>query len=116
VHSGLRAGYVADPQPRPLGAGMEMAGHRRDGTTFAAEISLSAIDADQGILGAERLYGYPARQCLRTQAGQVFRLRRGGQRHRRVLAVSQRARARRHFDHAAGDALNWRKSSWKERQ
>jgi hypothetical protein len=38
---------------------MEMAGHRRDGTTFAAEISLSAIDADQGILGAERLYGYP---------------------------------------------------------
>src|ERR1039457_3037746 len=50
VHPGHRAGYVADPQPRPMGAGMELAGRRRDGSTFPAEISLSAIDTDQGIL------------------------------------------------------------------
>ena len=49
AHPGHRAGYVADPQPRPMGAGMELAGRRRDGTTFPAEISLSAIDTDQGI-------------------------------------------------------------------
>jgi len=50
VHLGHRAAYVADPQPRPMGAGMELAGRRRDGTTFPAEISLAAIDADDGIL------------------------------------------------------------------
>jgi PAS domain S-box-containing protein len=46
----LRAGYAADPQARQLGAGLELSGRRRDGTTFPAEISLSALDTDQGIL------------------------------------------------------------------
>src|SRR6266704_3822650 len=50
VHPGHRAGYLAEPQPRPMGAGKELAGRRRDGSTFPAEISLSAIDTDDGIL------------------------------------------------------------------
>src|SRR6266851_10413247 len=50
VHPGHRAGYVADPAPRPMGAGLELAGRRRDGSTFPAEISLSAIDTERGIL------------------------------------------------------------------
>ena len=50
IHPGHRTGYVADPRPRPMGAGMELAGRRRDGTTFPAEISLSAIDTEEGIL------------------------------------------------------------------
>ena len=52
VHAGHRAGYVADPRHRPMGAGLSVAGHRRDASTFAAEISLSAIDTDEGILVA----------------------------------------------------------------
>ena len=49
-HPDLRAGYAADPRPRQMGAGLDLSGRRRDGTTFPAEISLSAIDTDQGIL------------------------------------------------------------------
>ena len=50
VHPGHRAQYVADPRPRPMGAGMALAGRRRDASTFPAEISLSAIDTDDGIV------------------------------------------------------------------
>ena len=49
-HPAYRAGYMADPQPRQMGARIELAGRRRDGDTFPAEVSLSAIDTGEGIL------------------------------------------------------------------
>jgi PAS domain S-box-containing protein len=49
-HRALRAGYAADPRPRLMGTGLDLSGRRRDGTTFPAEISLAALDTDQGIL------------------------------------------------------------------
>ena len=75
LHLGHRAEYVADPWPRPMGAGLELAGRRRDGTTFPAEISLSTIDTEQGILViavvrdvTERLETAAEQERLRTQA------------------------------------------------
>ncbi|MGA2838273.1 MAG: PAS domain S-box protein [Acidimicrobiales bacterium] len=50
VHPQRRSGYMADPQLRPMGAGMELAGRRKDGSEFPAEISLSAIETDEGLL------------------------------------------------------------------
>jgi PAS domain S-box-containing protein len=74
-HPARRAGYMADPQPRQMGAGIELAGRRRDGSTFPAEISLSAIDTGEGILVSaavrdvsERLELQAERERLKTQA------------------------------------------------
>jgi PAS domain S-box-containing protein len=50
VHPSHRNGYFDQPQPRPMGAGMELAGRRKDGTEFPCEISLSSIDTEDGVL------------------------------------------------------------------
>jgi PAS domain S-box-containing protein len=50
AHRAHRARYAADPRPRVLGRAMELAARRRDGSTFPAEISLSAIRTDDGLL------------------------------------------------------------------
>jgi PAS domain S-box-containing protein len=51
-HHAHRDGYLADPQPRPIGAGLELAGRRRNGTEFAVDISLSGIETSDGQLVA----------------------------------------------------------------
>jgi len=50
IHPARRSGYFADPAPRPMGAGRELAARRKDGSEFPAEISLSAIQTEEGTL------------------------------------------------------------------
>lgn len=48
AHPGHRADYLADPATRPMGAGLELAGRRQDGTEFPVEVSLSMIETPDG--------------------------------------------------------------------
>ena len=50
LHAKRRGTYLVDPVPRSMGAGMALAGRRRDGTSFPADISLSAIETAHGIV------------------------------------------------------------------
>jgi PAS domain S-box-containing protein len=50
-----RAAYVADPATRPMSAGIEMFGRRKDGTEFPFEVSLSPIPTEQGVLIASAI-------------------------------------------------------------
>ena len=50
LHPRRRVEYMASPVPRPMGEGMQLAGRRRDGSTFSAEISLSAVSTGAGTL------------------------------------------------------------------
>lgn len=47
-HVAQRMRYTADPQPRPMGAGLELNARRRDGSEVAVEISLSPIATVSG--------------------------------------------------------------------
>ncbi len=47
-HPGLRQAYNSKPESRPMGAGIALSGRRKDGTEFPAEISLSALETEDG--------------------------------------------------------------------
>jgi len=97
VHPRHRDEYIAGPRPRPMGARMELAGQRHDGSTFPAEISLSAIRTGEDILVTaavrdvtERLEAQAERERLRMQADRD-RLERQLHQARRLESLGQLA-------------------------
>ena len=75
VHPDRRIQYFAHPVPRPMGAGMQLAARRKDGSEFPVEISLSALETEDGVVVSaairdvtDRLEMQAARERLKNQA------------------------------------------------
>jgi PAS domain S-box-containing protein len=50
THESHREGYFSHARTRPMGAGLELFGRRKDGTEFPVEISLSPVETPHGFL------------------------------------------------------------------
>src|SRR5690349_8434251 len=60
-HVGHRTGYSSNVRVRPMGAGLELFGMRRDGTEFPVEISLSPISQEGQTMVAAAIRDVTAR-------------------------------------------------------
>jgi PAS domain S-box-containing protein len=49
-HDGLREAFAVDPQTRPMGAGRDLFGVKKEGSEFPVEIGLNPIETDEGMM------------------------------------------------------------------
>jgi two-component system, cell cycle sensor histidine kinase and response regulator CckA len=67
IHARHREEYFERPHIRPMGIGMDLVGRKRDGSEFPVEVSLSAMDTDEGIFAIAFVTDISQRKQLEEQ-------------------------------------------------
>ena len=70
AHAGHRQGFFANPSARPMGAGRDLNGTRKDGVEFQVEIALTPIDAETGPLVLATVVDITARRRAENELAQ----------------------------------------------
>ncbi len=67
-HRGFRHDYLCDPQARPMGAGRELFGRRKDGSEVPVEVGLSPIHTSKGLLVLASIVDITERKLAELEA------------------------------------------------
>jgi protein-histidine pros-kinase len=67
AHTSHRLRYFSGAHPRPMGAGLDLFGRRKDGSEFPVEISLSPLETDEGVLVASAIRDITERKAAEAE-------------------------------------------------
>ena len=70
-HPGLRSSFLTKPVSRPMGAGRDLYGLKKDGSEFPIEIGLNPIDTDEGPMVLSAIVDITSRKRLEDRFRQV---------------------------------------------